>query len=78
MARIKFSIVAQKEYYSDELHCRVFISSEFSMLNRTRYFVILFLLFKNASLFSATKCARDCESWKMTELQLRPIFATVC
>lgn len=77
MARIKFSIVAQKEYYSDEFHCRVFIYSEFSVLNHTRYFVILFLLFKTAS-FSATKCARDCESWKMTELQLRPIFATVC
>lgn len=51
MARIKFSIVAQKEYYSDELYCRVFIYFEFSILNHVGYFVILFLLFKNASYY---------------------------
>lgn len=51
MASVKYSIVAQMEYYSDELCCRVLTYAEFSILNYTQYFIVLFLLFKNASYY---------------------------
>jgi len=51
MASVRYSIVAQMEYYSDKLCHRVLIYAEFSILNHTVYFVIQFLLFKNASYY---------------------------